>query len=63
MTQETFDRLRTGDIVRGRTSGDAYVVMDHYGDAVVAVRTVVLTHPVEWDLVVRQPPLQEDAHA
>jgi hypothetical protein len=51
MTNEEFSGLKVGDIVRGKSSGDTFVVTAHYGDRVTAVRTADLTHPSEWDLV------------
>ena len=45
--------LKTGDIIRSRFSGDVYVVMENYGNYTVAVRTVNVSNPCEWCLVVR----------
>jgi hypothetical protein len=50
MTREGFDLLAIGDIVRNKGSGNAYVA-GRYGDCVIAVRTVEMTNPAEWDLV------------
>jgi hypothetical protein len=49
MTPEQFKKLRAGDIVRGKRSGETYVVTGNYGKRVTAVRTADLTHPDEWD--------------
>lgn len=51
MTHEEFASLKVGDIVRGKSSGQGYVVAAHYGSRVTAVRTADLTNPSEWDLV------------
>ena len=51
MTGEEFASLKVGDIVRGKSSHQAYVVTAHYGSRVTAVKTVDLTNPAEWDLV------------
>jgi len=51
MTKEQMSGLQPGNIVRGKSSGDAYVVTANYGDHVTAVRTVDLTNPGEWDLI------------
>ena len=51
MTNEEFAALKEGDIVRGKSSGMAYVVTGNYGSHVVAVRTVDMTNPDEFDLV------------
>jgi hypothetical protein len=51
MTQEEFDQLRTGDVVRGMLSSAAYVVHAHYGDHVIALRLAYISHPDEWELI------------
>jgi hypothetical protein len=43
--------LEVGDIVRGKGTGHAYVVIEHQGDQVVAVRAVTITSPHEWERV------------
>ena len=58
MKQEDFKNLSEGDIVRSdivrsATSGIAYVVTGNYGGRITAVRTVDLTNPCEWELVVK----------
>ena len=47
----SLDQLQPGMIVRGRTSGDWYVVTANYGDRVTAVRTQDITNPDEWLIV------------
>lgn len=67
MTQEEFDALDLGDIVRGKASGDGYVVIGHAHTShrryVIAVREVTMTHPDEWDLVYKggQKPRKDEA--
>lgn len=54
MTKKQFDSLDAGDIIR--PSGPAiksYVVTGNYGDRVTAVRTVDVTNPNEWDLMLK----------
>lgn len=51
MTPEQFCQLKQGDIVRGKLSGESYVVTANYGDYVIAVRTAHLAQPSEWDLI------------
>jgi hypothetical protein len=51
MIQEEFDNLKPGDIVRGKSSGSAYVVAQHHGDHVTIVRTMDISNPPEWDLI------------
>lgn len=53
MTPEQFKALKTGDLVRGRFSGFAFVVTQNHGDRVTAVRTQDLANSDEWDLVDR----------
>lgn len=51
MTQAEFDQLREGDLVISICDGLAYIVTLDYGDRKIAVRTVELTNPDEWQLV------------
>lgn len=51
MTPHQFKNLQQGDIVRPRWSGNSYVVTGNYGDFVLAVRTVHMANPEEWDLI------------
>lgn len=54
MEKKKFKELSPGDIVRHKLFGDnAYIVHSNYGDRVVAVRTVELTNPDEWDLILK----------
>lgn len=50
MTQEEFDRLSVGDVVRGKSSREPYVVTAIYGSRATAVKTVDMTNPDEWDI-------------
>jgi hypothetical protein len=49
----TIADLRVGDIIRGKASGDSYVVTAIYGDRATAVRTMDVTNPAEWERVER----------
>lgn len=51
MTKQQMDKLQPGDIVRGKSSRQAYVVTANYGDHVTAVQTADLTNPDEWELI------------
>lgn len=52
MTEHDFKRLAPGDVVRHKTSGDAMVITDSVaGQRAIAVRTVEVTNPDEWDLI------------
>ena len=53
MTKEQFNLLERGDIIESY-SGISYVVTAHYGDHVIAVRTVELTNPAEWMIVLKR---------
>lgn len=45
-------QLETGDIIRGKSSGEAYVVTAQYGSHASAVKTIDVSHASEW-LVMR----------
>jgi len=56
MKKEEFEKLQEGDIVCGKLgdgslSGMSFIVTANYGGRVIAVRTVDLTNPVEWELL------------
>lgn len=51
MTEEQFKNLQQGDLVRGGEYRDVLQVTGNYGGFAVAVRTVVITHPGDWDLI------------
>lgn len=51
MTPEQMKTLKTGDIVRGKLFGQAYIVSANYGSEVVLVQTALLTNPAEWDVI------------
>jgi hypothetical protein len=51
MTNEEFDKLKRGDIVRNIGSKGVYVVTDNFGDRKTAVMTADLTNPQEWEIV------------
>lgn len=51
MTEEEFQMLQTGDIVRPMSGPHSYVVTGNYGGRVTAVRTVDMTNPPEWALI------------
>lgn len=62
MTPEEFKNLSRGDIVRGKKSGESFLVDSNYMGRATAVRTADLTNPSEWILVLRaqyEPPLLE----
>ena len=52
MTPEQFKYLNRGDIIRHKRLGsDTYVVDANYGGRVTAVKTIDVTNPIEWDVV------------
>ena len=51
MTNEDFENLREGDIVQNKGSGVGYIIISKYRDMAIAVRTVELTNPAEWEIV------------
>lgn len=50
----TFKNLVRGDIVRSKLDHRTFVVTGNYGDRVIAVTSVDMTHPSEWEVVVKQ---------
>ena len=50
MTNEQFKSLRRGDVIRGCCSGTAFVVDAHYGDFVIAMKSMHVSNPSEWEL-------------
>ena len=50
MTNEQFKSLRRGDVIRGCGSGIAFVVDAHYGDYVIAMKSMHVSNPSEWEL-------------
>lgn len=50
MNQKQFENLKRGDLVRHKSRGDAYVV-ERSHPAVIAVRSIQVTNPTEWNLV------------
>ena len=56
MTKEEFASLKRGDIVRHVHGGShSYVVTANYGSEVIAVDTVHMSNPREWEKVDAYP--------
>ena len=53
MRQTTFERLEVGDIVRHVGTHETFIITANYRTHITAVRTVEMTHPSEWGLVVK----------
>ena len=59
MTRKQFIALRRGDIVRGESSGDSYVVDGHYGNFIIATKSMHVSNPSEWDLCTSEKEVAE----
>jgi len=51
MTPEQIKDVMTGDVLRNVGTGHAYVVIANVDGQLVAVRTVTVTNPDEWDII------------
>lgn len=60
MTKNEMDKLRIGDSVRSRGSGEAYVIIRLY-PSIVAIHSIEVTNPQEWKLVTQQQTVEENA--
>ena len=47
-----FDEVTTGRIVRNKGNRKSFIVVEHRGDSVTAVRAVNITNPKEWEVLV-----------
>lgn len=56
MTNEEFENLRTGDVIRHILGTDPFFVTGNYGGGrVIAVNVADVTNPVEWVLLRDNP--------
>lgn len=55
MNEEEFGNLNTGDMVRRKSdhANEIWLVTGNYGGRITAVRTMDLTNPSEWDLMMK----------
>lgn len=53
MDQEQMNKLSLGDVVVSKATGLSCVVTGNYGGRVTAVRSVDITNPIEWDVVMK----------
>lgn len=51
MTQEQFNKLDVGDLVKNKLNGETFVVTANYGRRVTAVKTADMSNPTEWEIV------------
>lgn len=56
MTEDQFKKLREGDVVRGKSGGESFIVTGNYGGRVTAVRTQDITNAGEFEVVSGPPP-------
>lgn len=55
MTNDEMNKLRRGDIVVNKETGNQYIVIyNDLGEYFVAVRSITVTNPSEWDKVERK---------
>lgn len=50
MTEKELKKLSLGDIVKSKLTGKAYIVTDNNGSRVIAIRTMEISNPIEWDI-------------
>jgi hypothetical protein len=48
---KSISELKTGDVIRHKTSQKSYLVTDCFGSRATAVRTVDITNPGEWEVM------------
>jgi hypothetical protein len=53
MTREEFNKLDQGDIVRAVGKADSYVIVTSLTGMKIAVRSVCVTAPHEWELIAK----------
>lgn len=59
MTEDDFEALNEGDVVRSKSMGMTYIVAANYGNRVMAVRVVDMVNPREWELISRAVPVEK----
>ncbi len=53
MDNQEFRRLNVGDTIKHKLGSVQYVVTGNYGGRVTAVKSVDVTNPDEWELVIK----------
>lgn len=53
MTQIEFVNLGRGDIIKSKFNDKTFIIDANYGNRITAVKTVDLTNPIEWDLIMK----------
>src|SRR5581483_5817352 len=52
MTNSEFEKLKTGQVIQNKYNNQwAFIVSQNFGDRVIAVRTIEVNDPSEWDIV------------
>lgn len=51
MNRQQYQRLRPGDLVRHKMSGDAMVIVEIVEGVPVLARYTAMSNPMEWDWV------------
>lgn len=52
MNDEQFRALKEGDVVRHKIGSQGFIVTSDYGDSKIITRTLIISNPREWDLIV-----------
>lgn len=55
---ENLNEIKVGDVIRGKSSGVAFVVTANYGTRLTATRTQDVTNPEEWELLIVDSPAE-----
>jgi ribosomal protein S17 len=55
LVAHNINDFKIGDIVVGKSTGLSYIVTDHFGDHVIAVRTQHISNPSEWKIYNANP--------
>ena len=53
MKEQQFNELDRGDLIKHKNNSAIYIVTSNYGGRVTAVKTVDITDPGEWKLLLK----------
>lgn len=56
-SQVVLTALRLGDVIQHKPTGQGYIVVDTF-PAVIAVRTITVSNPDEWQLICKSQMVQ-----
>lgn len=51
---KNFYKLKRGDIVKNKGSGESYIVDGNYGNKIILIKTILVMNPSEWEKVPRE---------